>query len=78
MNSQYTLNSFSDGTTNEVQLQSMYDLNQSNTWLENKKNDAKVHPVVEFGGEIECKIIEYLWDLIDLIPEAVKETKKDS
>ncbi|MFL3008035.1 MAG: putative sugar nucleotidyl transferase [Candidatus Neomarinimicrobiota bacterium] len=52
-------------------------LNQSNTWLENKKNDAKVHPVVEFGGEIECKIIEYLWDLIDLIPEAVKETKKD-
>jgi len=52
-------------------------LNQSNTWLENKKNDAKVHPVVEFGGEIECKIIEYLWDLIDLIPEAVKETKND-
>ena len=53
------------------------DLNQSNTWLENKKNDAKVHPVVEFGGEIDCKIIEYLWDLIDLIPEAVKEIKKD-
>ena len=52
-------------------------LNQSNTWLENKKNDAKVHPVVEFGGEIDCKIIEYLWDLIDLIPEAVKETKND-
>jgi UDP-N-acetylglucosamine diphosphorylase/glucosamine-1-phosphate N-acetyltransferase len=52
-------------------------LNQSNTWLENKKNDAKVHPGVEFGGEIDCKIIEYLWDLIDLIPEAVKETKKD-
>ena len=44
---------------------------------QNKKNDAKVHPVVEFGGEIDCKIIEYLWDLIDLIPEAVKETKKD-
>ncbi|MFL2998575.1 MAG: putative sugar nucleotidyl transferase [Candidatus Neomarinimicrobiota bacterium] len=52
-------------------------LNQSNTWLENKKNDAKVHPVVECGGEIDCKIIEYLWDLIDLIPEAVKETKSD-
>ena len=31
MNSQYTLNSFSDGTTDEAQLQSMYDLNQSNT-----------------------------------------------
>ena len=31
MNSQYTLNSFSDGTINETQLQSIYDLNQSNT-----------------------------------------------
>ena len=31
MNSQYKLNSFSDGTTNEDQLQSIYDLNQSNT-----------------------------------------------
>jgi len=31
MNSQYKLNSFSDGTTNEDQLHSIYDLNQSNT-----------------------------------------------
>ena len=52
-------------------------LNQSNTWLEAKKNEAKVHPVVKCGEEIDCKIIEYLWDLIDFIPEAVKETKID-
>ena len=52
-------------------------LNQSNTWLEAKKNEAKVHPVVQCGGEIDCKIIEYLWDLIDFIPEAVRETNID-
>ena len=52
-------------------------LNQSNTWLEAKKNEAKVHPVVQCGGGIDCKIIEYLWDLIDLIPEAIKEAKSN-
>ena len=31
MNPQYKLHTFSDGTTNETQLQSIYDLNQSNT-----------------------------------------------
>ena len=31
MNPQYKLHTFSDGTTNEAQLQSIYDLNQSNT-----------------------------------------------
>jgi len=31
MNPQYKLNTFSDGTNNEAQLQSIYDLNQANT-----------------------------------------------
>ena len=31
MNPQYKLHTFSDGTTNETQLQSIYDLNQANT-----------------------------------------------
>ena len=31
MNSQYKLHTFSDGTNNEVQLKSIYDLNQVNT-----------------------------------------------
>ena len=31
MNSQYKLHTFSDGTNNEVQLKSIYDLNQANT-----------------------------------------------
>ena len=31
MNSQYKLHTFSDGTNNEAQLQSIYDLNQANT-----------------------------------------------
>jgi predicted GNAT superfamily acetyltransferase len=31
MNSQYKLQTFSDGTNNEVQLKSIYDLNQTNT-----------------------------------------------
>ena len=52
-------------------------LEQSITWLKNKKKNIKNHPNVKSGKKINCVIIEYLWNLIELIPEAVKEAQNN-
>jgi UDP-N-acetylglucosamine diphosphorylase / glucose-1-phosphate thymidylyltransferase / UDP-N-acetylgalactosamine diphosphorylase / glucosamine-1-phosphate N-acetyltransferase / galactosamine-1-phosphate N-acetyltransferase len=50
-------------------------LDQSITWIKSKKENIKNHPNVKSGGRIDCVIIDHLWDLIELIPEAVKEVQ---
>tara|TARA_B100001250_G_scaffold113973_1_gene96405 strand:- start:8463 stop:9596 length:1134 start_codon:yes stop_codon:yes gene_type:complete len=52
-------------------------LAQSKIWLQSKKNNIKSHPNVKNGEKIDCVIIDYLWDLIELIPEAVKEAQNN-
>mgnify|MGYP001184509824 FL=1 len=52
-------------------------LAQSKIWLQSKKNNIKSHPNVKNGEKIDCVIIDYLWDLLELIPEAVKEAQNN-
>ena len=63
---------FSDG---DELLAANLSFKQSKIWLGQNKTYIQSHPKVKDGKKFDYKIIEYLWDLLGLIPDAVAEAR---
>ena len=61
---------FSDG---ENLLAANLDYKQSREWLDGNKKEIRYHPNIDEGTHLQYKIINYLWDFLDLIPKSVHD-----